>query len=101
LEHYLSDLGGNVMSSVDQIVNSIHHMFIYGEETPEKVISFILVELWRHDEYEELEFHNLNDYEIELLSAWAGFNSNSYRNIRSLIQDMREVFPGLSVIAAS
>jgi hypothetical protein len=89
------------MSSIDQIVNSINNIFEYGEETPEKIISFILVEKWNHNDYEELEFHNLNEWEIDLISAWMRINIHSYNKIRPLIQDIVEVFPGLSKIAAS
>jgi hypothetical protein len=89
------------MSSIDQIVNSINNLFEYGDESPERVISFILVEKWRHNEYEELEYHNLNDHEIELLDAWAKINADSYSKTRDLIRDMTELFLGLSVIAAS
>jgi hypothetical protein len=89
------------MSTVVQIINSIEHMFENDAPDVDKIVSFILVEKWNHEDYEELEYHNLTNSDLDILNGWASINSHTYDRVRDLVADMIEVFPGLSVIAAS
>jgi len=85
------------MSTVNQIVNSVWAMNNNEALTPENVISLILVEKWTHQDWEELNYENLEDEEVTMIDMWVCLNHNSYRKTGDLMNDLTEVFLGVTM----
>lgn len=97
------------MSSISQIrnsVNSVLNDFSMGRidfsDATDAIDSIFLVEEWDHHEGEQLRIESLTDREFRIIGEWLIKERNHvvYRNNRiRLIRELREVFPGLSLLA--
>jgi hypothetical protein len=94
----------NLHNSVKAIVADV----FYGEENighaADAILLMLLVESWTHKAGECLSLSQLTDAEYRIVNTWVIMNRRSpvYQNsVISFIKDMREVFPGLGLKAAS
>ena len=94
----------NLHNSIRAIVQDV----AFGTESVGSAASAILlmalVESWTHKAGECLRLDQLTDAEYRIVSTWVIMNRRSpvYQNSTiTFIKDMREVFPGLGLKAAS
>jgi len=88
--------------------NSIQNVLQVGRDRDEsinsmtrQILMIILVELWTHTKGEHLGWEDLTDSEFRACVMWVSFSKKAYMDTQiRMIKDMREVFPGLSLLAA-
>lgn len=69
--------------------------------TAHNIMAVVASENWSHASDEILNETDLTDFEFRALVEWVRAYSPQYPSRVTLIQDMREVFPGLSLSAAN
>lgn len=93
----------NLHNSIRAIVSDV----AYGHENvgnaTNAILLMALVETWTHKSGECLRLDQLTDAEYRIVNTWVIMNRRDYANqsVIQFIKDMREVFPGLGLKAAS
>lgn len=98
------------MSSISQIRNSVNSVlgdlakgYIGFSDAQDAIDSIFLVEEWTHKSGEQLRVEDLTDREFRIIGQWLikERNHTVYRNSQiRLVRELREMFPGLSIMAA-
>lgn len=98
------------MSSISQIRNSVNSVlgdfakgYIGFSDAQDAIDSIFLVEEWTHKSGEQLRVEDLTDREFRIIGRWLikERNRTVYRNSPfRLMRELREMFPGLSLLAA-
>lgn len=92
----------NIANLRNSILDTIDNIDSFGvHRSVENLLMVFLSEMWTHTASDYVEYDSLTDVEFRLLGEWVHINRNSYEGKKiTMIRDMREVFPGLSLMAA-
>ena len=94
----------NLHNSIRSIVGDVSYGFESMSSAADAILLLVLVESWDHKSGENLSLSQLTDSEYRIVSTWVIMNRRSpvyQKNVIQFIKDMREVFPGLGLKAAS
>lgn len=93
----------NLHNSIRSIVGDVSYGFENMNSAADAILLLVLVETWDHKAGECLRLDQLTDAEYRIVNTWVIMNRRDYANqsVIQFIKDMREVFPGLGLKAAS
>lgn len=71
------------------------------DDVTKQIVMVLLVETWSHKSTESVFMEHMTDLEYRILDMWARQNAHQYSSRISMIKDMRETFPGLTLSGAN
>jgi hypothetical protein len=93
----LVNLRNGIESAVSDNINGL----ITKGQLVDHLLSMFVVEAWDTSRT-RVDYEDLTDDEFRLITEWLILNRRDYNLHQiALIKDLREVFPGLSLLAAS
>lgn len=94
----------NLHNSIRSIIGDVSYGFEDVSGAADSILLLVLVESWDHKSGESLSLSQLTDTEYRIVNTWVIMNRRSpvyQKNVIQFVKDLREVFPGLGLKAAS